>query len=164
MKDGFSLIEIIIVMGIIGLLATAAVVGYSSQQGSARDTRRFEDVKKISDALEFYFEDNGKYAPKETWYADTSIGASLGATPPSPALSDWAPNSDLRDLVTQNYLSSLPKDPINNTDYHYRFELDDQLRGYLIQAVKLEKKEGNANNGRTFTLISKDYIENENPD
>ena len=148
MKKGFTIVELIVVMGIIGLLAAAAVVSYSSQQASARDTRRFEDVRKISDSLEFYYEDNGKYASAKTHAKDTSIGTS------NTVATDWATNSDLRGIVSAGYIDSLPIDPINSADYYYQFVLENNLQGYLIEAVRLEKKPGNANGGTTFTLKS----------
>ena len=154
-QKGFTLIEIIVVMGIIGILAAAATLGFSTQQASARDTRRFTDVRNISDSLEFYFEDNGKYAQAKTHLGDTSVGANTSNTyAPSSVSSDWAADSNLRGIVTGGYIDALPKDPVNSAAYYYRFVLNSDLRNYLIEAIHLEKKAGNQNNGTTFTLKS----------
>jgi hypothetical protein len=39
------------------------------------------------------------------------------------ATNDWDSGSDLRDLITDGLMASLPKDPINNGSYHYVYEV-----------------------------------------
>lgn len=46
-KNGFTLIEILIVVGIIGIISTLAVVALSSARTKARDTKRKHDLSTI---------------------------------------------------------------------------------------------------------------------
>jgi prepilin-type N-terminal cleavage/methylation domain-containing protein len=60
-KKGFSLVELLVVMSIIGLLTTIATVSVSSARSKARDTKRLGDIKQIAHALEGFYADKGGY-------------------------------------------------------------------------------------------------------
>ena len=55
---GFTLPELLVVMSIIGTLATVGTVSYSSARASARDVKRVSDLKQVQTSLELYFENN----------------------------------------------------------------------------------------------------------
>lgn len=57
----FTLIELLITVTIIGLLASAGTVTYSYVRTKARDAKRVADIRTIRNAIETYFEQNGKY-------------------------------------------------------------------------------------------------------
>ncbi len=62
MRKGFTLLELLIVIAIIGILASLATVSYSSAQKKARDSQRQADLKAIQNAMEQYYADNdGSY-------------------------------------------------------------------------------------------------------
>lgn len=61
---GFSLIELLIVMTIIGILVTISMTSYASAQRRSRDTTRKAQVLNISSAIERYRSANGVYAPE----------------------------------------------------------------------------------------------------
>lgn len=99
---GFTIVELLIVIVVITILAAITIVAYNGIQGRARDARRQNDVAAITQALELYYLDNGKYP---TSSGSTAINVSWSTT----ADSSW-PN-----LVTQlrPYISNLPTDPIS---------------------------------------------------
>ncbi len=68
-KNGFTLIELITVVVIIGILAgvTINVVNIKRIQQRSRDARRIGDLKKIQTALELYFADTRTYLPSTSW-------------------------------------------------------------------------------------------------
>ena len=60
-RKGFSLVELLVVMAIIGLLSTIAVVSLGSARGKARDTKRIADMRQFQTALEQFNNDQNGY-------------------------------------------------------------------------------------------------------
>lgn len=60
-QKGFSLIEIMIVLLVIGILSTLALVGVGKLQASARDSQRIQFMTGIQGALERYYADAKNY-------------------------------------------------------------------------------------------------------
>jgi len=99
---GFSLIEIMVVVVILGILASIVVPKIISRPDEARVVKAKQDVLALQNALELYKLDNG-------FYPSTDQGLSAlvekPTTPPEPR--DW-----------HQYLPSMPKDPWNR-EYLY---------------------------------------------
>ncbi|HEU0266162.1 MAG TPA: type II secretion system protein [Candidatus Saccharimonadaceae bacterium] len=53
-KSGFTLVELMIVIVVIGILAAITLVVYSGAQAQARDARRIADVHSIAEAIGLY--------------------------------------------------------------------------------------------------------------
>ncbi|MFH1971125.1 MAG: type II secretion system protein [Patescibacteria group bacterium] len=87
-KKGFTLIEMLVVISMIGILTTLALVSFESSQKRARDTQRKSDLKQYQTALENFANDiNGLYPSKTTAVvADTlcSTLEILGTCPADP--------------------------------------------------------------------------------
>lgn len=60
---GFTLMELLIVIAIIGILVSVSVVSYSSAQKKGRDSRRHGDLKTLQNAWEQFYADNNANYP-----------------------------------------------------------------------------------------------------
>lgn len=60
-QKGFTIVELLIVIVVIGILAALVLNTFSGVQRRARDTERQTDVNSIATQLEVYYNDNGGY-------------------------------------------------------------------------------------------------------
>ena len=100
-NKGFTLMELLISMGIIVMLMGVGVVSYAQTNKKARDTKRKADIESIRSALELYRTDQGRY----------------------PALTIDGSNCITSTSITSGavtYLAKLPTDP---TSYCYKYSL-----------------------------------------
>lgn len=74
---GFSLIELLIVITIIGILAVVLLPKITSGPERARDAQRVVDVADIANAVELYRQDNETYPGSATWTALTPTALGL---------------------------------------------------------------------------------------
>jgi prepilin-type N-terminal cleavage/methylation domain-containing protein len=58
---GFTLVELLVVISVIGILATIVFVGFSTIQASSRDQQRASKIAVIAEGLEKYYDANGEY-------------------------------------------------------------------------------------------------------
>lgn len=58
---GFTLVELMVVIAIIGILATLIMVTLDNTKTTARNTRRLADIKELQLALKLFYNDNGFY-------------------------------------------------------------------------------------------------------
>lgn len=63
---GFSLMEILIAVSILGILTTIGISGFSAISRGGRDALRKSDLEQMRSALEIYKSDNGQYPPEST--------------------------------------------------------------------------------------------------
>ncbi|PKO65968.1 MAG: type II secretion system protein GspG [Betaproteobacteria bacterium HGW-Betaproteobacteria-16] len=99
---GFTLIELMVVLVIIGLLAALIVPNVLDRADDARVTTARTDVNNIVQALKLYRLDNQRYPTTEQGLRALVAKPSSGPVPPN-----WRP-----------YLDKLPNDPWNNP-YQY---------------------------------------------
>lgn len=91
---GFTLVELLVVMVVIGILAGITVTYYAIQQ-RARETLYLGELKKLGDALDIYYTKNGNYPPttnnpKSAWPAQTVRTDDNCIT--GSAQADWIPS------------------------------------------------------------------------
>ena len=111
-QSGFTIVELLIVIVIIGILAAIAIVSYSGVTARARDSDRLADLTSVQVALEAFFNDNGGYP----------LCYSSGANKPLYVFQADTIENCLTDDLVPKYISSLPKDPSHNgAQYAYRY-------------------------------------------
>jgi prepilin-type N-terminal cleavage/methylation domain-containing protein len=54
-KNGYTLLELLVVIGLITILISFGATSYSTAQQKARDSRRRSDLKALQNALEQYY-------------------------------------------------------------------------------------------------------------
>jgi prepilin-type N-terminal cleavage/methylation domain-containing protein len=116
---GFSLLELLVVISIIGILISIGTVAFTSAQKTSRDSRRRGDIKAMQDAFEQYNADKGSYEACSTM---ASYDSGSGALMPA----------------------GLPTDPRNTGAYVYNTSTGCDATGYCVCAF-LESGTGNAN-------------------
>lgn len=60
-QSGFTIIELLIVIAIIGILATLVLTNFQGAQAKGRDTVRQNDINAMYQKLEEYYNENGGY-------------------------------------------------------------------------------------------------------
>lgn len=60
-QKGFTIVELLIVIVVIGILAALVLNTFAGVQQRARDTERQTDVTALATQLEVYYNDNGTY-------------------------------------------------------------------------------------------------------
>jgi len=101
---GFTLIEILIVVVILGILAGIVVVNVMDRPDQARVVAGRSDIAAIMNALKLYRLDNGVYPSAEQGLLALAKKPDVGQAP-----LNWKPGG---------YIERLPKDPWGN-DYQY---------------------------------------------
>ena len=78
LQAGFTIIELLIVIAIIGILATLVLTNFQGAQAKGRDTVRKNDINSLYQKLEEYYNENGYY-PNSDLAAATFPGIDAGA-------------------------------------------------------------------------------------
>jgi len=80
-ENGFTLVEILIVVGIIALVGIFAVVAVNSARSKQRDATRLSNVRQVQSALEDYFNETNAYPSGDNVpLGDSGASACLATT------------------------------------------------------------------------------------
>lgn len=60
-QQGFTIVELLIVIVVIGILAALVITTFTGIQKKARDTERQTDIKAVHGQVEAYYAQNGRY-------------------------------------------------------------------------------------------------------
>jgi general secretion pathway protein G len=120
-QAGFTLIEIMVVILILGLLATLVVQSLKGATDKAKRTKAMADIAELKTALDRYYIDNGSYP-------STAQGLQALVTPPSQNGAD-----------PDGYIRRVPNDPWNNP---YVYQSDGST--YTLKSLGADGAEGGA--------------------
>lgn len=109
----FTLIEILIIIGVIGLFASMILVAMGTARQQSRDSQRQTNLKQISTAMELDFQENSQY-----------LGTSGGINV-VPAIG--------------TYLPVVPKDPMDLSPYQYTWANNTASRRQYCVYTRLER-------------------------
>ncbi len=123
---GFTLIEILLVIGIIAVLATVVIVALNPAQrfADARDSRRLSDIQSILSAVQQYIVDNQGTLPSGLDTTEKQIGTNTSGCELTEGACS-ANTSYCLDLSTSlaPYLKSLPYDPGDGSEGATRYTI-----------------------------------------
>jgi general secretion pathway protein G len=132
-NGGFTLIEIMVVVFILGLLVTLVAPKIIGRTDQARATKALADIKGISEALHLYKLDNGHYP---------AGGEGLSALVQAPGgAQNWNPDG---------YLDRVPVDPWGN---EYVYFSDGQ--NFVVKSYGGDGAEGG--DAKNSDISSEDY-------
>lgn len=101
-RKGFTLIELMVVIAVIGILAAVALISLTGLQKSARDSARRSNMSDYATALARYYQDNQAYPAQ----------AGAGADNDNAGTGIFSATSV---LVSSNYMPKVLKDPVVGT-------------------------------------------------
>jgi len=120
-EKGFTLLELLVVIGIIGLLASILVINLTSARRRARDTKRVADIRNIQTATEDYYGKNGKYP---TIISDLVSGTQIAMWPLDPLAPSGTSCSGNSDNCYW-YAYYTPAGSLGPQSYHFGASLED---------------------------------------
>ena len=132
-QQGFTLIEILIVVAIIAILASVVLIGLGPTQRAGRDARRLSDLREVQTGLELYYNKCGYY-PGNPVASGACTGFVSGNT--------WA---DMTKALTETPdigVNTVPNDPTAGHTYYYGTDVAGDGTGYLIAATLEDPNNG----------------------
>lgn len=124
-NEGFTLIEIMVVVVILGILGALVVPNVVGRSGQAKVAAAKSDLNSLANALEMYKLDNGQYPS-----TDQGLEALISKPGGSPEPRNWNP---------QGYVKKLPSDP---WDQSYLYINPGRSGSYDLYSLGADKKEG----------------------
>ncbi len=114
-NSGFTIIELLMVMTVLGVLAGLVLVNYPASQMRARDARRRSDIKQYQTSLEIYYNRNNVYPTYSGNLAAPGFCTTLGLTgcPNDPK----SGNYQIRSSATQYSIWAQLEQPPSPTTY-----------------------------------------------
>lgn len=157
---GFTLVELLVVMGILGILVTLVGGSFRSSQIRGRDAQRKSDLRQVANALELFYNDFGHYPEAD---ANGRILACPYDEGTEHGICDWGIGK-LVDMyydgesITERtvYFKTLPKDILNGYSYFYRNPGSNNKKFQLF--ARLENTEDQDCMGGDCAVTSPSYL------
>lgn len=114
-KCGFTLIELLVVMALLAILMALGAGTFSASLKRNRDATRKANLRAITNALEMYYNDKGKFPL-------SASGGILGCGTDTLRTLCPAANGAFQDETPSTptiYMSKLPTDPVSAQQYYY---------------------------------------------
>lgn len=147
-KRGFTLVELMVVIVIIGVLVSIGTFAFQSSQKKSRDSRRKSDLNQVTKALEMYNNDVGSYPAGGT--TGTDVGKIIGCGDTPKTACSWG--GIFSNTTKAIYMIKLPIDPTSSRTKYYYEKIGTGYRLY----TKLE----NLDDSSIPTTGSKEYDKN----
>ncbi len=135
-KRGFTLLEILVVVSIIGILVTAGVATIGRSSPAARDAERQANLRNLQAAIEVYKNQNGRYPAgcngADAWSGQPGTLYACSSGVPTEYIIGLAPT----------YIPRLPFDSkLNGTDSGYRYRTNAAGTVYKLTAHRTVESE-----------------------
>lgn len=121
-KKGFTLVELMVVIAIIGILSSVVLASLNKARERARDAKRVTELKSLQIALALYYDKHRSYPS-----SGTSAEADGEAIPGTGA-------GVLEVLRTENLVAVIPTDPTSTRSYRYKTSTATNATSYCLGA------------------------------
>lgn len=116
-KNGFTLIELLVIISILGFVAANLVISVNRVRALANDTRRIADMTQIIKAMDFFYNDKGRYPSLCGTYTGECVGDQNMQGQDINKISPCGDEGEFEMLAGGSlgkYLANVPHDPKHN--------------------------------------------------
>ncbi len=116
-KKGFTLVELLVTVSLIGLLSSVVLASLNNAKAKARDAQRKTTLNQLSLANELYAaSNNGNYVPVQGWFSNRDcVGGNSNINLLTPTYISVVNDDPLHTFQSQPSYLHLPKDFTNGT-------------------------------------------------
>ncbi|PIZ61957.1 hypothetical protein COY17_03330 [Candidatus Saccharibacteria bacterium CG_4_10_14_0_2_um_filter_52_9] len=114
-NQGFTIVELLIVIVVIGILALLVITTYSGIQQKARNSKRQADMNSVQTQLEAYFQNSGYYPSRADMNDGTWLSTNMKSLDQN-ALVDPSNATQSKTLLAAAAAKSYAYAPLNSSD------------------------------------------------